>query len=62
MNEFTRVLVTGGAGFIGSHVVDNLLKMQREISVIDDLSSGRIKNLKSHIVRAIAENKIIDIN
>jgi UDP-glucose 4-epimerase len=49
MNEFTRVLVTGGAGFIGSHVVDNLLKMRREVSVIDDLSSGRIENLKSHI-------------
>jgi len=40
-----RVLVTGGAGFIGSHVVDLLLARGCEVAVVDDLSSGRRENL-----------------
>jgi len=40
-----RVLVTGGAGFIGSHVVDALLAAGHEPQVVDDLSSGRRENL-----------------
>ncbi len=40
-----RILVTGGAGFIGSHVVDALLGCGHEVEVLDDLSTGRRENL-----------------
>ena len=40
-----RALVTGGAGFIGSHLVDALLERGAEVLVIDDLSTGRRENL-----------------
>ncbi len=40
-----RILVTGGAGFIGSHLVDELLEEGYEVTVVDDLSSGNKKNL-----------------
>ncbi|MEM2614802.1 MAG: GDP-mannose 4,6-dehydratase [Nitrososphaerota archaeon] len=39
------VLVTGGAGFIGSHLVEKLLKEDYDVIVLDDLSFGKIKNL-----------------
>lgn len=42
-----RVLVTGGAGFIGSHIVDALLAAGHEVAVLDDLSSGRRENVAS---------------
>jgi UDP-glucose 4-epimerase len=40
-----RILVTGGAGFIGSHVVDAFVEAGHEVSVVDDLSGGRRANL-----------------
>jgi len=40
-----RTLVTGGAGFIGSHLVARLLEAGHEVAVLDDLSSGRRENL-----------------
>jgi len=39
---FHRVLVTGGAGFIGSHLVDVLVRSGFEVVVLDNLSTGRI--------------------
>ncbi|MCG2790353.1 MAG: NAD-dependent epimerase/dehydratase family protein [Actinomycetia bacterium] len=40
-----KVLVTGGAGFIGSNVADGLLKKNYEVVIVDDLSNGRKENL-----------------
>ncbi len=40
-----KVLVTGGAGFIGSHVVDSYLRVGHDVAVLDDLSRGSEKNL-----------------
>jgi UDP-glucose 4-epimerase len=41
-----RYLITGGAGFIGSHLADELLKRGHEVCVVDDLSTGSIDNIK----------------
>jgi UDP-glucose 4-epimerase len=41
----TRVLVTGGAGFIGSNLTDRLLAEGHEVTVVDDLSTGKLQNL-----------------
>ncbi|MGC9053076.1 MAG: NAD-dependent epimerase/dehydratase family protein, partial [Candidatus Hydrogenedens sp.] len=43
----SKVIVTGGAGFIGSHVVDILLENQHEVLVVDNLSSGKLENLNT---------------
>lgn len=40
-----KTLITGGAGFIGSHLVDKLIEQDNEVVIIDDLSSGRKENL-----------------
>jgi UDP-glucose 4-epimerase len=40
-----RILVTGGAGFIASHVSDRLLSLGQQVSIVDDLSTGKRENL-----------------
>jgi UDP-glucose 4-epimerase len=44
-----KILVTGGAGFIGSHIVDRLVDEDYKVRVVDNLSSGRTENLRRHI-------------
>jgi UDP-glucose 4-epimerase len=45
-----RVLLTGGAGFIGSHVADHLLARGHEVAVVDDLSSGKGENVPEEAI------------
>jgi nucleoside-diphosphate-sugar epimerase len=45
----TNVLVTGGASFIGSHLVDALVERGARVTVGDNLSSGRLENLQPHV-------------
>ena len=42
-----KLLVTGGAGFIGSHLCDRLIEHGHEVTIIDDLSTGRLENLEN---------------
>lgn len=42
-----RILVTGGAGFIGSHICDKLIELGHKVVCIDNLSSGRLENIQS---------------
>lgn len=55
-----KVLVTGGAGFIGSHVVEKLICKNHSVCVIDDLSTGKRKNLPQHDKLKFFERNILD--
>ena len=48
-----RALVTGGAGFIGSHLVDSLVEGGDEVAVIDDLSTGRVENIAGPLAAGV---------
>jgi UDP-glucose 4-epimerase len=55
-----KALVTGGAGFIGSHLADALVAGGHEVHVVDDLSSGRVENLEVALARG-AELHVEDV-
>ena len=45
----TKYIITGGAGFIGSHLVEKLLRLKKKVIVLDNLSTGRIENIKNFL-------------
>jgi nucleoside-diphosphate-sugar epimerase len=51
----TRAIVTGGASFIGSHLVDSLLERGVRVRVVDNLSSGELRNIAAHVARGDVE-------
>ena len=55
-----RVLITGGAGFIGSHLADRLLERGDDVLVIDNFATGRRDNLTSHAQLELIEGTIAD--
>jgi UDP-glucose 4-epimerase len=48
LKGYSKILVTGGAGFIGSHIVDRLLREEIEVIAIDNFSTGRKENVAQH--------------
>ena len=44
-----KILIFGGAGFIGSHLVDKLVELNYDVTIIDNFSTGRIENLNKSI-------------
>jgi UDP-glucose 4-epimerase len=56
----TRYLVTGGAGFVGSHLVDALLARGDAVLVLDDLSTGRRTNLAAHPRLELVRGNVTD--
>lgn len=54
-----RALITGGAGFIGSHLAEELLRRGEMVSVIDDLSTGRLENVE-HLMSSPRFNIIVE--
>ncbi len=56
-----KVLVSGGAGFIGSHVVETLLAAGHQVVVLDDLSSGRRENLPAGVPLVVADIRDPDL-
>ena len=42
-----QIVVTGGAGFIGCHLAERLVKLKHKVIILDNLSTGRKKNIES---------------
>ncbi|BAP61379.1 NAD-dependent epimerase/dehydratase [Methanococcus maripaludis KA1] len=55
-----KILVTGGAGFIGSHIVDILIENGHDVSILDNLSTGNEKNL--NVLAKFIKGDILDKN
>ena len=61
MSNQPIALVTGGAGFIGSHIVDLLLEQGSEVRVLDNLTGGRLQNLEHHKANPLLTFHNLDI-
>ena len=48
-----KILITGGAGFVGSHLANRLARTNNKIYVVDDLSSGKKTNLRNKKIKFI---------
>lgn len=55
-----QCLVTGGAGFVGSHLVDSLLEYGAKVTVIDDLSTGKVSNISKFSEVDFIESSILN--
>ncbi len=57
MNKIKNILVTGGAGYIGSHIVEKLVKINKNVFILDNLSTGfkTLINKKLFLSREILE-------
>jgi len=51
----TKVVVTGGAGFIGSHLGEELARRDYHVTILDDLSTGKIKNIEPFLKKENVE-------
>jgi nucleoside-diphosphate-sugar epimerase len=58
----TKTLVTGGASFIGSHLVDALVQRGADVRVVDNLSSGKLENIRGHVDAGRVEFIHADLN
>jgi nucleoside-diphosphate-sugar epimerase len=61
----SKIIVTGGAGFIGSHIVDTLIESGHEVHIVDDMSAGKHENVNDkatlHIVDIRDKEKLLPI-
>ena len=66
--EYQKALITGGAGFVGSHLAKSLLDAGKQVIIIDDLSTGNMDNLKNYdnhknleiIISSVLDEKILE--